>query len=69
MSLEDENIMPQSYQEWVAAYVERELRPIKSTQRTLLRVQEWLLNAVKALKKPQDCSREWTSEFLPEDTD
>jgi len=68
MSLEDEQVMPHSYQEWVIRYVERELAPIRSTQRTLLRVQEWLLAAVKTLK-PRKCAAEWTSEFLPEDTD
>ena len=68
MSTEDDEVMPQSYQEWIVNYVERELKPIRSTQRTLLRVQEWLLNSVKSLK-PKTCDRQWTSEFLPEDTD
>ena len=68
MSKDDDQVMPTSYQEWVINYVENELKPIRSTQRTLLRVQEWLLSSVKALK-PKTCDREWTSEFLPLDTD
>jgi len=68
MSKEDDQVMPQSYQDWIRAEIEKELTPVRSTMRTLLRVQEWLLSAVKTLKT-RKCAAEWTSEFLPEDTD